>query len=118
MSAPPATTGVPARRPVSAAAAGVTVPITVPGSVTAGRIAGGMPQIAAISADQVRSARRNIPELDPQDGSVACTPDSRVAIQSLSMPRPAVAPRMSGRCRASQRSRAGVVIDTQSPPSA
>ncbi len=89
--------------------------MTVPGSVTGGRIAGSMPQIAAISADQVRSASENIPELDPLDGSVASTPDSLVAIQSLSMPRPLVAARMSGRCLASQRSRAGEVIDTQSP---
>ena len=74
--------------------------------------------MAAIFADQPRSASENMPELEPQDGSVACTPESRVAIQSLSMPRPRVAARMSGRCRASQRSRAGVVIDTQSPLSA
>ena len=118
MSAPPATTGVPGRRPVCSAAAAVTVPITVPGSCTGGSTLAGRPLRAAISSDQARSARLNIPELDPQDGSVASTPDSRVAIQSLSMPRPLVRARMSGRCRASQRSRAGVVIATQSPPSA
>ena len=68
--------------------------------------------------DQRRSASENMPELDPQEGSVACSPVSRYTIQSLSMPRLAVAARMSGRCRASQRSRAGEVMDTQSPASA
>ena len=90
VSAPPATTGVPGRRPVCPAAAAVTVPITVPGSCTGGSTLAGRPLSAAISSDQARSARLNIPELDPQDGSVASTPDSRVAIQSLSMPRPLV----------------------------
>ena len=77
-----------------------------------------MPQIFAISADQVRSASENMPELEPHDGSVASSPDSLVAIQSLRSPRPRAAARMSGRCRASQRSRAGLVIATQSPPTA
>jgi len=39
-------------------------------------------------------------------------------IQSLSMPRLWTDAKMSGRCRASQRSLAGDVIDTQSPASA
>ena len=43
---------------------------------------------------------------------------SRYTIQSLSMPRLWIRPKISGLCRASQRSRAGEVIDTQSPPSA
>ena len=87
MSAPPATTGVPGRRPVCSAACAVTSPTTVPGSATGGSTAGEMPQICAISGDQVRRARLNMPELEPQEGSVTCTPASRYTIQSLSMPR-------------------------------
>ena len=59
-----------------------------------------------------------MPELDPHDGSVMCWPVSRYTIQSLSMPRLAAPRRMPGRCRPSQRSRAGEVIETQSPASA
>ena len=77
MSAPPATTGVPARRPVCAAAAAVTAPTTVPGSTTAGSTPGEIPQVRAIAADQFRLARLNMPELEPQDGSVTWTPASR-----------------------------------------
>ena len=115
MSAPPAATGVPARSPVCAAASAVTAPTTVPGSATSGSTSGGRPQISAISADQVRRGRLNMPELDPHDGSVMCTRASRQTIQSLSMPRLCTRRSRSGRCRASQRSRAGEVIDTQSP---
>jgi hypothetical protein len=77
VSAPPAATGVPARSPVCAAARAVTVPTAVPGSTTGGSAAGEMPQICAIGSDQARRARLNIPELEPQEGSVTCTPDSR-----------------------------------------
>jgi hypothetical protein len=59
-----------------------------------------------------------MPELEPQDGSVTWTRASRQTIQSLSMPRLCTRRSRSGRCRASQRSRAGEVIDTQSPASA
>ena len=116
MSAPPATTGVPSVSPVSPAARRVTVPMTVPGSRTGGSIDESMPLIRAIWGDQVRSASENIPELEPHEGSVASTPDSLVAIQSLSMPMPRADSRTSGRCPASQRSLAGVVMETQSPP--
>ena len=58
-----------------------------------------------------------MPELEPQEGSVTCAPASRYTIQSLSMPRLWIRPKRSGRCRASQRSRAGDVIETQSPAS-
>ena len=77
VSAPPATTGVPARSPVCPAASAVTWPTTVPGSATSGSTSGDIPQISAICADQVRRARLNMPELEPQDGSVTCTPASR-----------------------------------------
>jgi hypothetical protein len=77
-----------------------------------------MPQIPAISADQVRPDSEHGPGRDPQAASFACSRDSRVAIHSLSMPRPRAEAKMSGRCLASQRSLAGVVIDTQSPPMA
>ena len=59
-----------------------------------------------------------MPELDPQDGSVTCTRASRQTIQSLSMPTLLTWRSRPGPCRASQRSRAGEVIDTQSPASA
>ena len=77
MSAPPATTGMPARRPVCSAAAAVTAPTTVPGSTTSGSTSGEIRQICAIWPDQSLADSRNIPELEPQDGSVTCTPDSR-----------------------------------------
>ena len=85
-----------------------------------GRRPAATPRAAAQTARDVRRpapvGQRNMPELDPQDGSVTCLPLSRYTIQSLSMPRLAVASSMPGWCRASQRNRAGVVIDTQSPP--
>jgi len=118
VSAPPATTAVPARSPVASAAAPLTSPTTVPGSTTGGSTAAGSPHRAMMDGDQRRSARVNMPELEPQEGSVTCWPVSRYTIQSLSMPRRSVALRMSGRCRASQRSRAGAVMATQSPASA
>ena len=118
VSPPPAATGVPGRSPVSPAAAALTSPTTVPGSTTGGKTPAGRPLSAGMVCDQRRLASENMPELDPQEGSVTCSPVSRYTIQSLSMPRLAVAARMSGRCRASQRSRAGEVMDTQSPASA
>ncbi len=81
-------------------------------------MSGEIPQACAMDGDHCRSASVNMPELEPQDGSVTRTPASRKVIQSLSIPRPRAASRTSGRCRASQRSRAGVVMDTQSPASA
>ena len=74
--------------------------------------------MAGMDCDQRRLASVNMPELDPQEGSVTCWPVSRYTIQSLSMPRLPVAASRPGRCLASQRSRAGAVIDTQSPASA
>src|SRR5579864_778472 len=74
VSAPPATTAVPARSPVASAAAALTSPTTVPGSTTGGSTAAGSPHSAVIDGDQRRPARVNIPELDPQEGSVTCSP--------------------------------------------
>src|SRR5207237_866635 len=51
VSAPPTTTGVPAFKPVSAAAAAVTCPATVPGSSTRGKMSGFIPQMSMISGD-------------------------------------------------------------------
>ena len=86
VSAPPTTTGVPSRRPVAAAACGLTAPIAVPGPRTAGNTRA----LEAAHLDDglgpVAFARSNIPELDPSDGSVTCTPHSRCRIQSPSMP--------------------------------
>ena len=77
MSAPPATTGVPGRSPVSSAAAAVTSPTTVPGSATGGSTAAGRPHSAGMDGDQRRAASVNMPELEPQEGSVTCWPVSR-----------------------------------------
>ena len=43
------------------------------------------------------------------------SPQSLVTIQSPSIPTRAIPANTSGSCRASQRNRAGAVIDTQSP---
>jgi hypothetical protein len=59
-----------------------------------------------------------MPEFEPQDGSVASALASRYVIQSLSMLRLRASRKMCGRCLASQRSRAGGVLETQSPTSA
>ena len=56
-SPPPATTGVPARSPVAAAAAAVMVPVTSGPSKVGGIQAGSMPRAARISGDQSRAAR-------------------------------------------------------------
>jgi hypothetical protein len=77
VSAPPATTGVPARSPVCPAAAAVTSPTTVPGSATGGSTSGGSPHSTGMDRDQRRCASVNMAELDPHDGSVTCVPDSR-----------------------------------------
>ena len=115
VSAPPATTGVPAGMPVSAAAAAVTAPITVPDSRTGGNRSGSSSSSSRIAGDQVRVARSNIPELEPSDGSVANSPVSRVHSQSPSMPTWAARANTSGARSAIQRNRAGAVIATQSP---
>ncbi len=57
VSAPPATTGVPAGMPVSAAAAAVTSPITVPDSSTGGTCDASSPTISRIVSDHVRSGQ-------------------------------------------------------------
>jgi hypothetical protein len=77
VSAPPAATGVPGRSPVSSAAVAVTWPTTVPGTTTGGSTSADRPQIAGMSVDQVRSESANMPELEPQEGSVTCSPVSR-----------------------------------------
>ena len=58
-SPPPATTGVPARSPVAAAASAVTVPVTSGPSNVGGIQAGSMPSAASTSGDQSRAARSN-----------------------------------------------------------
>ncbi len=116
VSAPPTTTGVPAARPVSAAALAVTPPSTLPGWRTFGKMLGSRPINRISSADQVAFARSNRPELAPIDGSVAYSPESFVRTQSLSMPMWAMRPKTSGWCRLIQRNLAGEVMETQSPP--
>ena len=86
MSAPPATTGVPAGMPVSAVAAAVTSPITVPDSSTGGNGDAPSPTISRMVSDHVRSARSNMPELEPSETLVANSPERRVASQSPSIP--------------------------------
>ncbi len=77
VSAPPATTGVPGRRPVCAGG------LRGDRADRRARVGhrrqhpGGRPQISAISADQARRARLNMPELEPHDGSVTWTLASR-----------------------------------------
>ena len=68
VSAPPATTGVPAGMPVSAAAAAVTSPITVPDSSTGGTCDRLEPdQLEDRSPTTCGPARSNMPELEPSD---------------------------------------------------
>ncbi len=55
-SPPPATTGVPAIRPVASAASCVTVPVTSVPSKVGGIHAAGMPSASSISDDHVRAA--------------------------------------------------------------
>ena len=95
----------------AAAAAGVTSPITVPGSTTSGNTARSH---AAHGDDLVGprpAPRSNMPELAPHDGSVAKRPLSRWSTQSLSIVRCAVALDHPGSCAWSHRSRGGDVID-------
>ena len=107
---------MPGASPVSAAARAVTPPSTLPGSRTGGKTAVGKSTSSMISRDQVRAARSNMPELDPHDGSVANSPDSRARTQSLSIVTWATRARTSGSWAMIQSRRAGEVIDTQSPP--
>ena len=58
-SPPPATTGVPARRPVASAAAAVTLPVTTGPSNVGGIQAGSIPSAARTSGDHSRAARSN-----------------------------------------------------------
>lgn len=115
VSAPPATTGVPAGSPVAAEASAVTAPTTCPHSTTGGRMRRSMPTSPASSSDQSRARRSNRAELEPLVGSVTNAPVSRVVTQSLSIPKWRAAASTSGWWRAIHRSRAGAVIDTQSP---
>ena len=76
-SPPPATTGVPARRPVAAAAAAVTAPVTSGPSWVGGIQARSIPSAASTSADQSRAARSNSIVPEPSALSMACSPVSR-----------------------------------------
>ena len=67
-------------------------------------------------SDQSRSARSNMPELDPQEGVGRVLAGEPVREPVAEHPHVARRPqRRSGRCRAIQRNRAGAVIATQSP---
>jgi hypothetical protein len=77
MSPLPATTGVPASRPVRRAASSRTAPMTVPEPAMSGSLDLVTPRAASRSADHcpVTASQRNVP--DASAGSVAATPDRR-----------------------------------------
>ena len=76
-SPPPATTGVPARRPVAAAASAVSVPVTSGPSNVGGIQAGSMRSASSTSPDQSRAARSKSIVPEPSALSMACPPVSR-----------------------------------------
>ena len=73
-SPPPATTGVPARRPVAAAAASLTTPVTSGPSNVGGIHAGSMPSASSMTGDQSRAARSNSWVPAPSALSIAYPP--------------------------------------------
>src|SRR3954468_15133428 len=75
-SPPPATTGVPARRPVASAAASPTTPVTSGPSNVGGIHAGSIPRASSITGDQSRAARSNSTVPDPSALSIADAPVS------------------------------------------
>ena len=76
-SPPPATTGVPARSPVAAAAAALIAPVTSGPSNVGGSQAGSIPSASRISGDQSRAARSNRIVPAPSALSIACSPVRR-----------------------------------------
>ena len=76
-SPPPATTGVPARNPVAAAASALTTPVTSGPSNVGGSHAAGMRSRARISGDQSRAARSKSIVPEPSALSSAYSPVSR-----------------------------------------
>ena len=76
-SPPPATIGVPGRRPVSAAAAAVRPPVGWGPSNVGGIQAGSIPSADRTTGDQSRAARSNRIVPAPSALSVACSPLSR-----------------------------------------
>ncbi len=76
-SPPPATTGVPGRRPVAAAASSEIAPVTVGPSWAAGMSAGSSSSAFSTSPDQSRAARSNSSVPAPSARSVARSPVSR-----------------------------------------
>ena len=76
-SPPPATTGVPARSPVAAAADTDTAPVTSGPSNVGGIQPGSIPSASSISGDQSRAARSNRIVPDPPALSIAKSPVSR-----------------------------------------
>ena len=75
-SPPPATTGVPARSPVSAAAASVTRPVTSGPSNVRGSQDAGMPNASSTTGDQSRAARSSSSVPAASALSIACSPVS------------------------------------------
>ena len=76
-SPPPATTGVPARSPVAAAAVAPTVPVTTGPSNVGGSQAGSIRSAATTSGDQSRAARSKRIVPAPSALSIAWSPVSR-----------------------------------------
>ncbi len=84
----PATTGVPARRPVSFAAASVTWPATSAGPTIFGSPAGSKPSLSQSSSDQRHGAHiATSPESEAFDGSVTNSPVSRATANVFAKPR-------------------------------
>ena len=90
-SPPPATTGVPARRPVAAAASAVIAPVTSGPSKVGGSQAAGISSAASTSADQSRAARSNrmVPgAVGLVEGVVAGQPQAQVVLGQEDVGRP------------------------------
>jgi hypothetical protein len=76
-SPPPATTGVPSRKPISAAALAVTAPVASGPSNVGGSHSAGMSSFASTSPDQPRDARSKSSVPEPSALSMAATPVRR-----------------------------------------
>jgi hypothetical protein len=95
-SPPPATIGVPARRPVAAAASSETTPVTSGPSYVRGSHEGSISSAATISSDQSRLARSNSNVPAPSARSVAWSPLSRSRTKSFGSRIPAIRDHTSG----------------------
>ena len=82
-SPPPITTGVPASRPVAAAASAVTCPTTAVDGTMSGNSERGTSAASISSVDHSAAAWSYALVLEASDGSVASTPVSRYATKSL-----------------------------------